>query len=62
MDDQMSEKGFTSEDYFNAIAENVVKFISKRSEEDIDKIRKIFGYRKPEKKEELSIEEISLDA
>ena len=38
----------TSEDYFNAVAENLQKFVSAKTEEDIDLIRRFFGFKKPE--------------
>ena len=55
----MSDKGYTSEDYFNAIAENVQKFIAKRSEEDIDKIRNLLGYNKPPQKQQITTNKTS---
>lgn len=47
VNDQMNQN-MTSEDYFNLVATNLQKFISKKTEEDIDLIRKFFGFKKPE--------------
>lgn len=54
LNDQMSQKNLTSEDYFNMLADNAAKFVTKKTEEDIDLIRRFFGFRKPEPPENLS--------
>ena len=38
------EKPSTSEDYFKSIVKNVQGYIEQRSKEDIDRVRKVFGY------------------